>query len=90
MAGTPHGSWAGCRHFGVRDLFEQTAQHPEKLRLAVAEINRALDDLGVTSFQVEAITCESSIPSEIRWVVNLASKVDRTKTFSFEWNGRTG
>lgn len=90
MASTPHGSWEGSQHFGLRDLLEQTTRRPEKVQLAVEEINHALDDLGITSFQVEGITCESPAGAEVnRWVVTLASKADRTRTYSFEWSGKS-
>ena len=88
MANTPYGSWAGCRHFGLRELLEQGVRRPEKVRLAVEELNRALEDLGIVNFLVESITSESQAGAEInRWVVTLAAKADRTKTYSLELGG---
>ena len=88
MANTPYGSWAGCKHFGLRELLEQGLRRPEKIRLAVEEANRALDDLGIVNFLVDSISSESPAGAEInRWVVTLAAKADRTKTYSFEWGG---
>jgi hypothetical protein len=55
MAVTPNGSWAGSRHFGLRDLFEQARMHPELPAQAVQEVNRALEDLGITHYRVQAI-----------------------------------
>lgn len=90
MANTPHGSWQGCKHFGLRELLEQSSRRPEKVRLAVEELNRALDDLGIVSFVVESITSQSPAGAEVsHWVVTLASREDRTKTYSFEWGGNT-
>jgi len=90
MANTPYGSWAGCEHFGLRELLEQGLRRPEKIRLAVEEMNRALGDLGITNFLVESIANESPAGAEVnRWVVTLASRMDHTKTYSFEWGGNT-
>jgi hypothetical protein len=90
MANTPYGSWQGCEHFGLRELLEQGSRRPEKMRLAVDVLNRALDDLGIASFVVEGIASETPVGSEVNhWVVTLASRLDRTKTYSFEWNGGT-
>jgi hypothetical protein len=87
MANTPYGSWPGCEHFGLRELLEQGAGRPEKVRLAVDEMNRALDDLGISNFLVEGISCETPATEEVkRWVVTLASRTERTKTYSFEWS----
>lgn len=90
MANTPHGSWAGCREFGLRDLLEQGSTRAEKIQAVLENMNRALDDLGIVAFRVESITRESPPGSEIsQWVVTLASTADPTKTYSFEWNGKT-
>lgn len=86
MANTPYGSWPGCEHFGLRELLEQGSSRPEKVRLAVEEINHALDDLGISSFLVESIACETPAADEVkRWVVTLASRTEPTKTYAFEW-----
>jgi uncharacterized protein YjiS (DUF1127 family) len=58
MATTPHGSWAFCPSFGVRDYFEQARVKPDLPRLAVAEINRSLEDLGITRYKVQSIASE--------------------------------
>jgi hypothetical protein len=87
MAHTPHGSWPGCTRFGLRDLLEQSTMRPETVQLAMDEINRALDELGITSFQVESIKNESPAGAEAsQWVVTLVSTLDRTKTYSLEWS----
>lgn len=60
---------------------------PEAIQLAMDEINRALDELGITSFQVESIKNESPAGADAaQWVVTLVSKLDRTKTYSLEWS----
>jgi len=90
MANTPYASWAGCEHFGLRELLEQGLRRPEKVRVAVEEMNRALDDLGITNFLVDSIRKESPVGADLNhWVVTLASKADRSKTYSFEWRGST-
>jgi hypothetical protein len=58
MALTPHGSWAACPHFGIRDLFEQARMRPELPQIAVQEANLALQDLGITNYRVAAIAKE--------------------------------
>jgi hypothetical protein len=90
IANTPHGSWEGGRHFGLRELLEQSRARPDRIQVAIKEINRSLDGLGITNFQVESIECESAPGDEAsRWVVTLVSTVDRTKTYSLVWSGRT-
>ena len=56
MAVPPHGSWAGCAHFGWRDFFERARVRPELISKAVEEANSALRDLGITHYRVAAIT----------------------------------
>ena len=90
MANTPYGSWAGCRQFGLRDLLEQCNIRSEKIQTAVQEMNRVLEDLGIVTFRVESITRESPAGAEVsHWVLNLVSTTDQTKTYSFEWDGKT-
>ena len=86
MANTPYESWAGTPHFGLRELLELGRNRSENTSLAVEELNRALDSLGITNFRVEKIVCES-LPGEdvSQWVITLASVSDRAKTFSLEW-----
>jgi len=47
MARTPHGKWAGSRHFGLRDFLEDARARPERLQEAVLELNQAFADLGM-------------------------------------------
>ncbi|HLW86640.1 MAG TPA: hypothetical protein VKR60_15590 [Candidatus Sulfotelmatobacter sp.] len=87
MAHTPHGSWLGCTRFGLRDLLEQSTMRSETVQMAMDEINRSLDELGVTNFQVESIKNESPAGADVaQWVVTLVSKLDRTKTYSLGWS----
>lgn len=89
MANTPHQSWAGSPHFGLRELLEQSRARPEKVQFALEEMNRALETLGVTGFRVASITPDSSPGDEAsRWVVKLVSTVDSAKTYSLQWSGR--
>ena len=59
MASTPHGSWAGCPHFGIRDFFEGARTRPELVGAAVKEANLALRDLGIVNFEIDSITKEA-------------------------------
>jgi hypothetical protein len=89
MANTPHGSWAGCPHFGLRELLEQSSTRPEKIGVAKEEINRALEDLGVTNFRVEAIHRDSVAGAEVaQWTIILASTTEPDRTFSLELGGK--
>jgi len=90
MANTPHQSWAGSPHFGLRELLEQGKARPEKVQFAVEEMNRALETLGVTGFRVGSIISESEPGEEAsRWVVNLVSTADSAKTYAMQWSGKT-
>jgi hypothetical protein len=83
MANTPHGSWAGCPSFGLRDLLEQGQMRAAVIAVAVKEINLALEDLGVTNFRVEAITRDSAPGAEVgQWTILLASTTEPGRTFS--------
>ena len=87
MAHSPQGSWAGCSSFGLRDLLEQSNMRPEAVQQAMERINRTLEDLGVSNFQVEAIKNESPAgAATAQWSVTLVSKLDRTKTYQLEWS----
>lgn len=90
MANTPHQSWAGSPHFGLRELLEQGKARPEKVQFAMEEMNKALETLGVSSFRVRGIVSESQPGEEIgRWVVTLVSTADSAKTYSMQWSGKT-
>jgi hypothetical protein len=83
MAATPHGSWAGTPHFGIRDFFEQARARPELPGQALQEINRTLEDLGITHFRVQAITREPQAKQdEDSYVVTLASTGPEGQTYA--------
>jgi hypothetical protein len=89
MANTPQGSWAGCPHFGLRDLLEQSSLRQEKVQLAMDQINRALQDLGITSFRVEAMNRDSAAAAEVgQWTITLASTAEPGRTFSAGLSGK--
>lgn len=74
MATTPHGSWAGSEHFGLRDRFEQARARPDLPQQAAQEINRALDDLGITHYRVQSIAAEPHPNRDVdSYVVTLAA-----------------
>jgi hypothetical protein len=48
MARSPHGKWVGSSHFGLRDFLEDARSRPERLQVAVQELNQTFEDLGMT------------------------------------------
>lgn len=85
MARTPHGSWAGSRHFGLRDFFEQARQRPELPQLALHELNYALNDLGIRHYRVESIQRETPASAgEDVYAVVLAAADGRQHRLTFE------
>jgi len=60
MARTPHGSWIGSSHFGLRDFFEGARTRLSPVQTAIEELNLALWDLGITHYRVRAATRERS------------------------------
>lgn len=91
MAATPRGSWRGDPLFGLRDLLEQSRLRPEKARLAVEELNRALLALDIRSCRVTAIESRSTPEhGSTEWVVMLESADGSGKSWSVEWNGNAG
>jgi len=89
MAVTPHGSWAGSPQFGLRDLLEQSRTRPEKVQLALTELNRALQTLGIDRYRAAGIVCESAPGDDAgRWVVTLECVDDPAKTCSLRWSGK--
>lgn len=65
MATTPHGSWKGCPHFGLRDFFEQARVRPDLPQLAIQEVNLALKDLGIVNLQVQKIAKEAQTNRDV-------------------------
>lgn len=90
MATTPSGSWSACPQFGIRDLLEQGNVRSEKAQVAMDQINRTLEDLGITNFRVEAMTRDSVAGAEVgQWTITLASTVEPGRTFSLGLSSRT-
>jgi hypothetical protein len=87
MAGTPGGSWRGSPNFGVRDMFERSRTQPDVPKIVTERINRALIDLGITSYRVENIVKELSSNRDVdSYAVTIASTVDGSKTYSMMLN----
>jgi len=82
MARTPHGSWSGSSHFGLRDYAPGAAGRPEFPKTAVAEVNQALLDLGIRKYEVESITRETGQEqgSDV-YAVSLRSTGEQSQTF---------
>ena len=86
MAWTPYESWAGCKHFGLRDFFEQDARRPVPSlpERAVREINLALEELGVAHYRLRSLVRGAEIgPGMSSFVVTLHSTVEDARTHSF-------
>lgn len=83
MARTPHGSWPGSPHFGLRDFFEEARVRAQLPQLALQELNLALRDLGIVQYRVEAITKQAQANRDIdSYTVTLASTVESDRTYS--------
>lgn len=83
MANTPHGSWKGCPHFGLRDFFEQARVRPDLPQLAIQEVNLALKDLGIVNIRIERIAKEAQTDRDIdSYAVTVVSSAEAGKTYS--------
>lgn len=60
MARTPHGSWAGCPHFGLRDYFEAARLRPGLPQSGIRDANRALEDLGLSQVRIVSVERDGS------------------------------
>jgi hypothetical protein len=75
MARTPHGSWVGSRHFGLRDFLQGAGGRPEFTKTALDELNRALADMGIDKYKVESIVRETgSAEDSSVYAISLSSK----------------
>lgn len=80
MATTPHGSWAGGRHFGIRDLCTQARTRSEVPQEVVQELNRALEELGITSYCVQSIAKEPQSSRDVdSYVIEIVSVSDGSR-----------
>jgi len=83
MANTPHGSWAGCPHFGMRDFFEQARVRPDLPQAAIQEANLTLTDLGITGLRVESIAREPQVQRDVdTYTVKIVSTAGAGETYS--------
>lgn len=83
MASTPAGSWRGCTDFGVRDLFEGARTQPDAPKIAAEKMNRALQDLEIKSYRVDAIVPEPSTDRDVdSYMVTIVSAADDTRSYS--------
>ena len=62
MARTPHGSWPGSAHFGLRDYLQASLGRSVDAKTAIQEINAAFVDLGI-HYRVESLIREQ--PGEV-------------------------
>ena len=74
-ANTPHGSWKGCPHFGLRDYFEQARTRPDLPQKAIEELNEALTDLGIAAYRVESISRDPRVNRDVdEYTVKIAGE----------------
>jgi hypothetical protein len=59
MARTPHGSWPGSPHFGLRDYLHVSGAQGDVAKTALDEVNHALADLGIQNYRVESLVRET-------------------------------
>jgi hypothetical protein len=83
MATTPHGSWKGCPHFGMRDYFEFARARPELPQAAIKEVNLALNDLGISGLRVESISRDPQANRDVdTYTVKISSTTEAGKTYT--------
>jgi len=83
MAKTPHGSWIGSSHFGVREFFEEARKQPGLPSQAIQELNLALQDLGILDYRVQEIVKESRTQAETdSYVLKIVSTSEGGPAFS--------
>jgi hypothetical protein len=83
MASTPHGSWKGCVHFGIREFFEDARRQPELPQQAIEEANRALSDLGIDNCRLVKITKEGQTDPDVdSYAITLAERSGSKRTVS--------
>lgn len=58
MASTPERGWSGSTEFGLRDTLAGLLARPASRLSAIAQLNTALEDLGIDWAQVENIEIE--------------------------------
>jgi hypothetical protein len=60
IAGTPRAAWCGSEHFGARDILLELQRRADVRLVAIKQINRALEDLGIDWVCVSDIEREPS------------------------------
>jgi hypothetical protein len=60
IAGTQRAGWRGSEHFGARDILLDLQRRADVRLIAIKQINRALDDLGIDWVRVSDIEREPS------------------------------
>jgi hypothetical protein len=58
IAGTPRAGWCGSEHFGARDILVEFQRRADVRLIAIKQINRALEDLGIDWVSVRDIERE--------------------------------
>jgi len=82
MARTPHGSWRGSVHFGLRDYLNRSGPQSIAAKRAIDETNAALSDLGIDNYRVESITREQAQPGGAAvFAVSLVSSEGQSELF---------
>lgn len=87
MARTPHGSWCGSPHFGLRDYLNLTPNSSEVPKLALDELNRALAELALGKWKIESIVPEQTGASGVAaFIVTVASEAGENQVLRLEPN----
>ena len=82
IARTPHGSWSGGSHFGLRDYLDSRAHRSEVPKAALDELNKTLQDLGLGKWKIESIVPEASAGNSSA-VFNVTVSLDECGTQVF-------
>lgn len=82
MARTPHGSWGGGIHFGLREHLAGAAGRPGLAKAALDELNQALADLGIGIYKVDSIVREmAAAPGADVYAISLKSTNEQSQVF---------
>jgi hypothetical protein len=89
MFDTPNGSWKACPHFGFRNFLIDDTGRRDALDRSRDEINKALEDLGITHYRVKELVKDvTSSPFEILLDAVIVSSKPGEQGFSIGLSGR--
>ncbi len=83
MGTTPHGSWRGSAHFGLRDLLTDPKSRQEFGSVAMQQINLALEDIGITEYRVQSVQREQATrEGSETFTITLASTKEKDRLYA--------